>query len=90
MAAPPASPLHPFPSSHSDSPQREHDDAHFISQLRLAIAPHARYVAPWMTHEAMEVRVDKWLQTDWTAEAKKVDENEWRKWQGKDFRHVVL
>lgn len=48
----------------------------FPQQLRKAITPHDRYIPPWMKHSAMEVRVDAWLQTNWTRKAEEAIKNE--------------
>ena len=81
---PPFSPFLPI----SLVPQEWHNDAEFIRQLRRAIQPHARYTTPWMTHEAVEERVEAWLQTNWTEKA--VEKGwEWRE-EGDGYWHVVL
>ena len=53
-----------------------------LQQLRKAITPHARYIPPWMTHKAMELRVDAWLQTNWTQKAVEAIEREPERWVG--------
>ncbi|KAL7413685.1 hypothetical protein BDY24DRAFT_389296 [Mrakia frigida] len=83
---------HPFAAEmgeeHGIVTVMEYDDEAFISQLRKAITPHERYIPPWMTHTAMELRVDAWLQTNWTRKAEEAIEKEPERWVG--FDHVVF
>ena len=72
-----------------NSAQKTHDDDDFIRQLRRAIEPHERHIPPWMTHEAVEERIEKWIQTNWTEKALGMG-NQWRKWDGGNYDHVVL
>ncbi|KAL7413686.1 hypothetical protein BDY24DRAFT_415266 [Mrakia frigida] len=83
---------HPYAAEmgeeHGIVPVMVHDDESFISQLRKAITPHDRYIPPWMKHSAMEVRVDAWLQTNWTRKAEEAIKNEPERLVG--YEHVVL
>lgn len=80
LSLPSPSLSHLLPSSRNSSSSRS--GSLRSQQLRKAITPHERYIPPWMTHTAMELRVDAWLQTNWTSKAEEAIEKEPERWIG--------
>lgn len=81
---------HPYasdiPEEHGILSVQSHNDTDFIRQLRRAIEPHERYTAPWMTHKAVEERVERMLSTNWTEMALEREEE----WRGRGYEYVLL